>query len=106
MIYLSAFMLKIVDGSTWQVAALSEVNLAVPFIVVACFLVPWANRHGWGDLPEHLTSRGPIPACRDVVRLLVTDVGAGCAGRVPPRLAPKHITLLWTASWRSYAAVV
>ena len=50
MIYLSAFMLKIVDGSTWQVAALSEVNLAVPFIVVACFLVPWANRHGWGNL--------------------------------------------------------
>ena len=40
----------LVDGSTWQVDALSEVNLAVPFIVVACFLVPWANRHGWGDL--------------------------------------------------------
>lgn len=40
----------LVDGATWQVAAVSELNLALPFVVVAMFLVPFANRRGWGDL--------------------------------------------------------
>lgn len=40
----------LVDGDTWQVATVSELNLALPFVVVALILVPYANRHGWGDL--------------------------------------------------------
>lgn len=53
----------LVDGSSWQVDALSEVNLAAPFIVVACFLVPWANRHGWGNL-RSLLARTTTDPCR------------------------------------------
>ena len=40
----------LVDGTTWQSSTISELDLALPFIVVACVLVPYANRHGWGDL--------------------------------------------------------
>lgn len=40
----------LVDGATWQASAVSELNLAVPFILVALVLVPYANRKGWGDL--------------------------------------------------------
>ncbi len=40
----------LVDGTTWQSSTISELDLALPFIVVALVLVPYANRHGWGDL--------------------------------------------------------
>jgi membrane protease YdiL (CAAX protease family) len=40
----------LVDGDTWQVATVSELNLALPFVLVTLVLVPYANRHGWGDL--------------------------------------------------------
>jgi hypothetical protein len=40
----------LVDGSTWQSSAISELDLAVPFIILALVLVPYANRRGWGDL--------------------------------------------------------
>jgi membrane protease YdiL (CAAX protease family) len=40
----------LVDGSTWQSSAISELDLAAPFIVLALFLVPYANRRSWGDL--------------------------------------------------------
>lgn len=42
----------LVDGATWQTSAISELNLALPFIVVACVLVPYADRQGWGDLSD------------------------------------------------------
>lgn len=38
------------DGSTWQSSAVSELNLAAPFVVLALILIPFANRKGWGDL--------------------------------------------------------
>lgn len=38
------------DGSTWQSSAISELDLAVPFIILAFVLVPYANRKGWGNL--------------------------------------------------------
>jgi membrane protease YdiL (CAAX protease family) len=38
------------DGSTWQSSAISELDLAAPFIVLALVLVPYAHRRGWGDL--------------------------------------------------------
>jgi hypothetical protein len=37
-------------GTTWQSSAVSELNLAVPFIILGLVLVPYANRNGWGDL--------------------------------------------------------
>jgi membrane protease YdiL (CAAX protease family) len=40
----------LVEGATWQSATISELDLAGPFIVVACVLVPYANRRGWGEL--------------------------------------------------------
>ncbi|MFC4783462.1 CPBP family glutamic-type intramembrane protease [Nocardioides sp. MAHUQ-72] len=40
----------LVDGTTWQSAAVSELDLAVPFLVLAAVLVPYANRTGWGDV--------------------------------------------------------
>lgn len=40
----------LVDGTTWQSSAISELDLAAPFIILALVLVPWANRKGWGDL--------------------------------------------------------
>ena len=40
----------LVGGDTWQAAAVSELNLAAPFVVLALVLVPYANRRGWGDL--------------------------------------------------------
>jgi len=40
----------LVDGNTWQSSAISELDLAVPFIILALVLVPYANRKGWGDL--------------------------------------------------------
>ena len=40
----------LVDGETWQASAVSELNLALPFILVALALVPYANRKGWGEL--------------------------------------------------------
>jgi hypothetical protein len=40
----------LVDGTTWQSAAVSELDLAVPFLVLALVLVPYARRTGWGDL--------------------------------------------------------
>jgi hypothetical protein len=40
----------LVDGTTWQSSAISELDLALPFIVLMCVLVPYANRTGWGDL--------------------------------------------------------
>ena len=48
----------LVDGNTWQSSAISELDLAVPFIVLALLLVPYANRRGWGDLTP-LGSEGP-----------------------------------------------
>jgi membrane protease YdiL (CAAX protease family) len=42
----------LVDGETWQASAISELNLALPFIALALVLVPYANRKGWGDLSE------------------------------------------------------
>ena len=45
----------LVDGATWQASAASELNLALPFIVLACVLVPYANRRGWGDLRDLTT---------------------------------------------------
>lgn len=42
----------LVDGATWQASAISELNLALPFIVLAFVLVPYANRRGWGDLRD------------------------------------------------------
>lgn len=38
------------DGATWQSSAISELDLAAPFIVLALVLVPYADRKGWGDL--------------------------------------------------------
>jgi len=38
------------DGLTWQSSAISELDLALPFIVLSLVLVPYANRKGWGDL--------------------------------------------------------
>jgi hypothetical protein len=40
----------LVDGTTWQSSAVSELNLAVPFIILGLVLVPYAHRNGWGDL--------------------------------------------------------
>jgi membrane protease YdiL (CAAX protease family) len=40
----------LVDGNTWQSSAISELDLAAPFLVLALVLVPYANRKGWGDL--------------------------------------------------------
>jgi membrane protease YdiL (CAAX protease family) len=40
----------LVDGTTWQSSAISELDLALPFIVLAVVLVPYANRTGWGDV--------------------------------------------------------
>ena len=40
----------LVDGNTWQSSAISELDLAVPFIILTLVLVPYANRKGWGDL--------------------------------------------------------
>ncbi len=40
----------LVDGPTWQTSAISELNLAAPFIVLALVLVAYAKRKGWGDL--------------------------------------------------------
>ena len=40
----------LVDGTTWQSSAISELDLAVPFIILAAMLIPYANRTGWGDL--------------------------------------------------------
>ena len=37
----------LVDGETWQSSAISELNLAIPFIVLVFLLVPYANRKGW-----------------------------------------------------------
>jgi hypothetical protein len=48
----------LVDGETWQASAISELNLALPFIVLALVLVPYANRRGWGDL----NAVSPAPA--------------------------------------------
>jgi membrane protease YdiL (CAAX protease family) len=42
----------LVEGDTWQVSAISELNLAVPFIIVALVVVPYANRRGWGNLRD------------------------------------------------------
>ena len=42
----------LVDGETWQASTISELNLAIPFIVLALVLVPYANRKGWGDLSD------------------------------------------------------
>jgi uncharacterized protein len=42
----------LVDGETWQASAISELNLALPFVVLALVLVPYANRKGWGDLGD------------------------------------------------------
>ena len=42
----------LVDGATWQASTVSELNLALPFIVLAFVLVPYANRRGWGDLRD------------------------------------------------------
>jgi membrane protease YdiL (CAAX protease family) len=50
----------LVDGETWQASAISELNLALPFIVLALVLVPYANRRGWGDL----NAVSPAPARR------------------------------------------
>ncbi len=57
----------LVDGETWQASAISEVNLALPFIVLALVLVPYAKRKGWRDLSD-LTAGSPSPS---------TAVGAG-----------------------------
>ncbi|WP_395696051.1 type II CAAX prenyl endopeptidase Rce1 family protein [Nocardioides sp.] len=38
------------DGITWQSSAISELDLALPFVVVALALIPYANRTGWGRL--------------------------------------------------------
>lgn len=40
----------LVDGTTWQSSAVSELDLALPFVILALVLVPYANRRGWGDL--------------------------------------------------------
>jgi membrane protease YdiL (CAAX protease family) len=45
----------LVDGDTWQASTVSELNLALPFIILALVLVPYANRTGWGELGD-LTS--------------------------------------------------
>lgn len=42
----------LVDGASWQASTVSELNLALPFIVLAFVLVPYANRRGWGDLRD------------------------------------------------------
>ena len=42
----------LVDGATWQASTVSELNLALPFILLALVLVPYANRRGWGDLRD------------------------------------------------------
>lgn len=42
----------LVDGATWQASAISELNLALPFIVLTLVLVPHANRQGWGNLSD------------------------------------------------------
>lgn len=42
----------LVDGETWQASAISELNLALPFVVLALVLVPYAHRRGWGDLSD------------------------------------------------------
>jgi membrane protease YdiL (CAAX protease family) len=38
------------DGASWQASAVSELDLAAPFVLLACVLVPYARRTGWGDL--------------------------------------------------------
>ena len=40
----------LVDGSTWQSSAVSELNLAAPFVDPGASARPYANRKGWGDL--------------------------------------------------------
>lgn len=42
----------LVDGRTWEASTISELNLALPFILLAVALVPYANRRGWGDLRD------------------------------------------------------
>jgi membrane protease YdiL (CAAX protease family) len=38
------------DGATWQASAISELDLAAPYVVLAVGLVVLARRTGWGDL--------------------------------------------------------
>ncbi len=59
---------ELADGSTWQSSAISELDLAVSFIVLALVLIPYANRTGWGDLR-------PIPSIKAV------NVPEGCRAR-------------------------
>lgn len=40
----------LVDGTTWQASAVSELDLAAPFVILALLLVPYAQRNGWGEL--------------------------------------------------------
>jgi membrane protease YdiL (CAAX protease family) len=42
----------LVDGASWHASTVSELNLALPFIVLAFVVVPYANRSGWGDLRD------------------------------------------------------
>ena len=51
------------DPLTWQTEFITELDLAVPFIVVAIAVVLIARRRGWGDLraipePEVAGARG------------------------------------------------
>ena len=48
-----------------EASTISELNLAVPFIVLALVLVPYANRKGWGGHP-HLAPGCPLsPSTND-----------------------------------------
>ena len=38
----------LVDGQTWQASAISELNLALPFMVLALVLVPLRRPQGLG----------------------------------------------------------
>src|SRR4029079_9743277 len=49
----------LVDGTTWQSSAISELDLAAPFIVLALVLVPYAKWTGWGDLSPLGSGRAP-----------------------------------------------
>ncbi|MGW6488726.1 CPBP family glutamic-type intramembrane protease [Streptomyces sp. NPDC055056] len=50
------------DYATWQVAAVSELDLAAPFAVVAACAVWWARRRGWGDLTPLAVADRPAAA--------------------------------------------
>jgi len=79
----------LVDGTTWQSSAISELDLAVPFIILALVLVPYANRTGWGDLTtlarEGTSDIGRSPGAATLPSDRLAETALPHAGAAPTR---------------------